>query len=180
MNAPANAVRILVAEDDADDRLLIRNAFEASGMPGKLGFVNDGEELLDYLYRRGKYANGGSTDQPGIILLDLNMPKVDGREALKVIKNDDALKRIPIVVLTTSNAEIDVVRADREAAAVNPADGRVRPNDAALQIDLIRGGHFQQRRAVMTISTGICRRHSRSRARARPPCWYRWCAAGRN
>ena len=111
MNAPANAVRILVAEDDADDRLLIRNAFEASGMPGKLCFVNDGEELLDYLYRRGKYANGGSTDQPGIILLDLNMPKVDGREALKVIKNDDALKRIPIVVLTTSNAEIDVVRS---------------------------------------------------------------------
>jgi CheY-like chemotaxis protein len=111
MNAPANAVRILVAEDDADDRLLIRNAFEASGMPGKLCFVNDGEELLDYLYRRGKYAKGGSTDQPGIILLDLNMPKVDGREALKVIKNDDALKRIPIVVLTTSNAEIDVVRS---------------------------------------------------------------------
>lgn len=111
MNAPANAVRILVAEDDADDRLLIRNAFEASGMPGKLCFVNDGEELLDYLYRRGKYANGGSTDQPGIILLDLNMPKVDGREVLKVIKNDNALKRIPIVVLTTSNAEIDVVRS---------------------------------------------------------------------
>jgi CheY-like chemotaxis protein len=111
MNSPANALRILVAEDDADDRLLIRNAFEASGLAHDLRFVNDGEDLLDYLFRRGKYANGQGAPLPGIILLDLNMPKVDGREALKVIKNDEGLKRIPVVVLTTSNAEADVRRS---------------------------------------------------------------------
>jgi CheY-like chemotaxis protein len=75
-----------------------------------LRFVEDGDELLDYLYHRGKYADAGSSPSPGLILLDLNMPRKDGREALREIKADPDLRRIPVVVLTTSKAEEDIYR----------------------------------------------------------------------
>jgi CheY-like chemotaxis protein len=98
---------LLLADDDSDDRLLIQDAMSECQWSGELRCVEDGEELLDYLLRRGKYA-GIDTPRPGIILLDLNMPRKDGREALREIKADPALRRIPVVVLTTSKADTDI------------------------------------------------------------------------
>lgn len=100
-----------MAEDDEDDRLLAQDAFIESKLSNPLFFVNNGEELLDYLYNRGRYVSPEQFPLPGLILLDLNMPKKDGREALKEIKSDANLKRIPIVVLTTSIEEEDIVRS---------------------------------------------------------------------
>ncbi len=101
---------ILLAEDDPDDRLLTRQAMEKGRLGVDLRFVEDGEELVDYLRRRGKYADPRTSPRPRLILLDLNMPRKDGREALREIKNDPVLRDIPIVILTTSRAEEDVAR----------------------------------------------------------------------
>jgi len=101
---------ILIAEDDEEDRMLTREAFEESRLLNKLHFVGDGEELLDYLHNRGPYEDITKFPQPGLILLDLNMPRKDGRETLKEIKASPQLKRIPVVILTTSKAEEDIIR----------------------------------------------------------------------
>ena len=103
-------ITILVADDDADDRLMIRDALVANRLANDLRFVEDGEELMDYLQRRGNYSDPESCPRPGLVLLDLNMPKKDGREALKEIKQDLDLRGIPVVVLTTSKTEEDVYR----------------------------------------------------------------------
>jgi CheY-like chemotaxis protein len=102
---------ILMADDDADDRMLTKDALQESRVLNELRFVEDGEELMDYLHRKGKYADPDSSPKPGLILLDLNMPKKDGREALKEIKSDPNLRRIPVVIMTTSKAEEDVFRS---------------------------------------------------------------------
>jgi CheY-like chemotaxis protein len=104
-------IDILLAEDDEDDYLLIAEALEESRLANKVHWVKDGEELLDYLCRRGNYANPEESPRPGIILLDLNMPRKDGREALQEIKSDPALRKIPIIVLTTSKTEEDILRS---------------------------------------------------------------------
>ena len=104
------SITILMADDDADDRLMAQEALEEARVANELHCVEDGEELLDYLYRRGKYAALHQALLPGLILLDLNMPKKDGREALQEIKADPVLRRIPVVVLTTSKAEEDILR----------------------------------------------------------------------
>jgi CheY-like chemotaxis protein len=104
-------VTILMAEDDPDDRQMTKESLENDRLINDLRFVKDGEELMDYLYRRGKYADPNSSPWPGLILLDLNMPRKDGREALEEIKADPHLRQIPIVVLTTSKAEEDIVRS---------------------------------------------------------------------
>lgn len=103
-------ITILVADDDPDDRLLIEDAFLESKLGNKLYFVKDGIELLEFLRHEGEFANPEVSPRPGIILLDLNMPRMDGREALVEIKKDPTLKQIPIVVLTTSKAEEDILR----------------------------------------------------------------------
>ena len=105
----ARPITILLADDDEEDRMLTSDALNESRVVNDLKFVEDGEDLLDYLYRRGKY-DADSAPRPGLILLDLNMPRKDGREALKEIKADPDLRRIPIVVLTTSKAEEDIYR----------------------------------------------------------------------
>ncbi len=105
-----SSIGILVAEDDPDDRLMIKDAFEENCVSNPVTFVKDGEELMDYLYRRGSFGHLQDEPFPGIILLDLNMPKKDGRVALEEIKADAALQRIPVVVLTTSKADEDIVR----------------------------------------------------------------------
>lgn len=110
MNDSSKAKVVLMAEDDSDDRLLVKDAITESGWQGDLRFVEDGEELLDYLRRRGKYRDPATAPRPGVILLDLNMPKKDGREALREIKADPELRRIPVVVLTTSRADTDIER----------------------------------------------------------------------
>jgi CheY-like chemotaxis protein len=106
----ARPITILLADDDEEDRMLTSDALEESRVVNDLRFVEDGEELLDYLYKRGRYADPDAAPTPGLILLDLNMPKKDGREALRDIKADPDLRRIPIIVLTTSKAEEDIYR----------------------------------------------------------------------
>jgi len=101
---------ILMADDDPDDRMLVRDALNETQAPSHLDCVEDGEELLDYLHRRGQYAQLAADHQPRIILLDLNMPRKDGREALKEIKGDPKLRQIPVIILTTSNAVEDIQR----------------------------------------------------------------------
>ena len=101
---------ILVAEDDAEDQMLVKEAMEESRLSNHIHFVSDGEELLAYLRHEGPYADIRKYPHPGLILLDLNMPRKDGREAMKEIKTDPKLRVIPIVVLTTSKAEEDVLR----------------------------------------------------------------------
>ena len=104
------AITILMADDDEEDRELTREALTDARLANHMRFVADGQELMDYLRREGAYANGAEAPEPGIILLDLNMPKKDGREALAEIKSDPALRHIPVVVLTTSKAEEDIFR----------------------------------------------------------------------
>ena len=110
-------ITILMADDDADDRLMTKEAFDESRLLNDLRFVEDGVELMDYLCRRGKYSDPATSPQPGLILLDLNMPKKDGREALAEIKADPHLKSIRIVILTTSKAEEDIYRTYDLSAA---------------------------------------------------------------
>jgi CheY-like chemotaxis protein len=105
------SITILMADDDQDDCLLVKNAFAENRLLNHLRFVADGEELMDYLYHRGKYRDPSLSPRPGLVLLDLNMPKKDGREALKEIKSDPDLRCIPIVVLTTSKQEEDILRS---------------------------------------------------------------------
>jgi len=106
----AESITILMADDDADDRLLAEDAMKESRLGNTFRCVEDGQELMDYLTRRGKYAHGNAP-RPGLILLDLNMPRMDGRQALEQIKSDPELRRIPVVILTTSKTEEDVLRS---------------------------------------------------------------------
>lgn len=104
-------ITILVADDDEEDRILTQEALAGARLTNNLRFVVDGQDLMDYLRHEGRYADADEAPTPGIILLDLNMPKLDGREALAVIKADPELKSIPVVVLTTSSAETDIQTA---------------------------------------------------------------------
>ena len=111
MSRFSKPITILYADDDPEDRMLIKDAWQENRLANELHFVEDGEELINYLRRRGKYETLKGTALPGMILLDLNMPKKDGREALRELKSDRRLRLIPVVVLTTSKAEEDIVRA---------------------------------------------------------------------
>jgi CheY-like chemotaxis protein len=110
MKKDGKPITILVADDDPDDRILVQDALTESRLANDVRFVEDGEELMDYLLHRHKYADAASAPSPGLILLDLNMPRKDGREAIREIKADAQLKFIPIVVLTTSRAEEDIYK----------------------------------------------------------------------
>lgn len=101
---------ILVADDDSEDRQMIKEVFEENKLGSNLHFVEDGEELMDFLKHTGKYAEKGPSSSLDLILLDLNMPKKDGREALQEIKSDPKLKSIPVIVLTTSNIKADILK----------------------------------------------------------------------
>ena len=112
MTTKSTGIVILMADDDDDDYLLTQKALKESKLLNTLCRVKDGEELLEYLRREGRYAdNDVVCKRPGVILLDLNMPKKDGREALKEIKSDPGLRDIPIVVFTTSKAEEDIYKS---------------------------------------------------------------------
>lgn len=101
---------ILVADDDADDRLLMSDAFDERAIANPVHYVNDGVELMDYLHREGPYAKYIDQPYPGVVLLDLNMPKKDGRTALREIRQDPKLKRIPVVILTTAKSGDEIER----------------------------------------------------------------------
>jgi CheY-like chemotaxis protein len=106
----AGAITILMADDDADDRMMAREAMEESRLGNSFRFVEDGEELMEYLKQEGRYS-AATAPRPGLILLDLNMPRKDGRQALQEIKSDPELRRIPVVILTTSKTEQDILSA---------------------------------------------------------------------
>ena len=110
MNVEKKPLIILMADDDADDRLLTEEALVESRVLNELHFAEDGVELIEYLRGEGKFSDRSQYPVPGLILLDLNMPKKDGREALAEIKADAALRRIPVVILTTSKAEEDMIK----------------------------------------------------------------------
>jgi CheY-like chemotaxis protein len=105
------SITLLVADDDPEDCMLIRDALREGRLVNDVHFVNDGEELLDYLHHRGKYQDASTAPVPGLILLDLNMPRKDGREALKEIKESPKLRQIPVIVFTTSKAEEDIYKS---------------------------------------------------------------------
>jgi CheY-like chemotaxis protein len=111
MSPYRQTICIVYADDDPEDRMLVKDALDESRLANPIHFVEDGEQLMDYLKRRGRYADLAEKPYPGLILLDLNMPRKDGREALEEIKADPKLRRIPVVVLTTSKAEEDICRS---------------------------------------------------------------------
>jgi CheY-like chemotaxis protein len=111
MSKHAMPITILMADDDADDRRLTQEALEEGRLINEVKFVDDGEQLMDYLRRQGRFAPPAEAPRPGLILLDLNMPRKDGRTVLKEIKSDPDLRQIPVVVLTTSKADEDVYKS---------------------------------------------------------------------
>jgi CheY-like chemotaxis protein len=117
MKNESTPISILLADDDEEDRMLACEALAESRLTNQIYCVTDGEDLMDYLYRRGKYSPPAEAPRPGLILLDLNMPKKDGREALRELKSDPDLRHIPIVVLTTSKAEEDIYRSYESGAS---------------------------------------------------------------
>lgn len=108
MNSAAQPIEVLLVEDDPGDELMTREAFEDNKIRNTLHVVRDGQEALDFLYRRGEYTDA---PRPDLVLLDLNLPKYDGRQVLEQIKGDPELSLIPVVVLTTSSAEEDILRS---------------------------------------------------------------------
>ena len=125
---------VLMADDDEDDCLLARSAFEEANMPGKLLLVADGKELMEYLHREGSFSDPEQAPRPDLILLDLNMPRKDGREALKEIKADRELRHIPIVILTTSSERRDVELCQRAGAA----SFITKPNDFHEWVEIVK------------------------------------------
>lgn len=116
MSADRRTLRILLAEDRDRDVLVTREALTEAMVPHLLTTVADGQEVLDYMYRNGVYADPQRSPSPDVILLDLNLPKVDGRDVLRTLKNDPALKHIPIVVLSTAHHSAEVLQAYRHGA----------------------------------------------------------------
>ncbi len=111
-----NARIVLLADDDDDDRMMAADALREAKVTNKLQFVTDGEDLMDYLHHRGKYAPPAHSPRPGLLLLDLNMPKKDGREVLREMKANPLFRSIPVVVLTTSTTEEDIAQIYRLGA----------------------------------------------------------------
>ena len=104
-----NAVPVLLVEDDPDDVEITKRAFDKGKIANQLYVVRDGEEAMEFLNHDGRYAeSNGDAPKPGLLLLDLNRPRLDGRQVLRLIKNDPKLKRIPVVVLTTSDEDADI------------------------------------------------------------------------
>src|SRR6202161_824346 len=111
MSRVAMPITILMADDDADDRRLTQEAFEEGRLINDVRFVENGEQLLEYLRKEGPYAPPADAPRPGLILLDLNMPRKDGRTVLKELKTDPELRQIPVVILTTSKADEDIYKS---------------------------------------------------------------------
>ena len=105
------AVEILLVEDDPDHAELIIRGLQDNGVANRIHHVSDGETALDYLFQRGEYADAETSPRPHLVLLDLRLPKIDGLEVLREIKADEGLRRIPVVVLTSSAAESDIAGA---------------------------------------------------------------------
>lgn len=126
-------IDILLVEDDPAHAEIVRRNLETSRIANRLWHVADGQMALDYLYRRGEFSDPATSPRPGLVLLDLRLPKVDGLEVLRIVKTDPDLTRIPVVVLTTSSAEADMARAyDSHANSY-----LVKPVDFSRFVDLM-------------------------------------------
>jgi CheY-like chemotaxis protein len=117
MGKQISSFTVLMADDDEDDCLIVKSAFQEIGFNHDLRFVADGRELLDYLYNAGEFADPEIYPKPKLILLDLNMPRMDGREALATIKADPQLQDIPVLILTTSKEEGDIALSKQAGAS---------------------------------------------------------------
>ena len=134
MSEPQKQIDVLLVEDDPGDVLMTREAFEENKVANRLAVVNDGASAMEYLRKEGQYVDAPT---PDMVLLDLNLPRMDGREVLAAMKSDDQLRRIPVVVLTTSEAEEDVLRSyslHANAYVTKPVDFQ-RFIDVVRQID---------------------------------------------
>ena len=109
--ATVDSVEILLVDDSESDVVLVKRAFEQANVTNTLRVVNGGEEALDYVLKRGQYAGASAPKTPGLILLDVSMPRMDGFEVLAELKKDREVRRIPVVMLTTSSREEDVIRS---------------------------------------------------------------------
>jgi CheY-like chemotaxis protein len=127
-------VTVLIVDDDDDDRLMMRDAFRDSGLHNPLQFAVDGEEMFDYLRRQGRFTDRPASARPGLILLDLNMPRKDGREALRELKLDPSLSHIPVVVLSTSRSPDDVALCYQNGANSFLS----KPDSYVALLDLVR------------------------------------------
>ncbi len=137
MTFPNLPFTILTAEDDPDDRILVADAFTESGLENKLVFVQDGLELLRYLRHQDIYANHDTAPRPDLILLDLNMPRLDGRASLAEIKSDPELRCIPVVVLTNSDIEEDILHTYEHGGA----GFILKPDNFQSMVDIVKGLH---------------------------------------
>jgi CheY-like chemotaxis protein len=117
MSEKRKALTVLMADDDPDDCMLVKDAFDECGLVCNINFVYDGVELFNYLNQSSPYSDPETSPFPNLILLDLNMPKKDGREALKEIKLNAAFRSIPVVILTTSISDMDIISAYHLGAA---------------------------------------------------------------
>ncbi len=126
---------IVMADDDHEDCLLARMAFEEAAIGGELRFVEDGRELMDYLQRGGEYTSQDKAPRPDLILLDLNMPRMDGREALRAIKSDLQFKDIPVVILTTSRQDKDV----KLCLGAGACEFKTKPVEISEWVEVIAG-----------------------------------------
>lgn len=133
-NAVSAPFTIILADDDEDDRLLAQDAMEAAGATYQCHTVCDGQELLDYLRCEGKYKTSVVRDMPSVILLDLNMPILDGRETLKLLKEDPILSNIPVVILSTSGEEEDI----SEGYSLGASSYMVKPTDFSTLVDMMK------------------------------------------
>jgi CheY-like chemotaxis protein len=134
MNETGRRSTLLIAEDDEDDILFMQEALKECQYVGDVWSVKDGEELMDYLHRRGRYARPGNAPRPDLILLDLRMPKKDGLEALREIKANSDLRSIPVVVLTTSQSERDM----QTSYALGASSYIIKPNEFEALVKAVR------------------------------------------
>ncbi|WP_455231571.1 response regulator [Geopseudomonas aromaticivorans] len=131
---------ILIADDDPDDCLLAREAFSEGRIPNRLEFVHDGEQLLDYLHHRPPYDDARRYPLPGLIVLDLNMPRMDGRAALRALKDDPRLRQIPVIMLSTSSDAEDIRRS--YADGVNSFISKPASYSGLLEVVRSLGGYW--------------------------------------
>ena len=131
---PPTGDSVLIADDDTDDCLIAMEAWEENGLGNDLHFVQDGEELMDYLHHRNEHANVQTAPRPGLILLDLSMPKKNGLESLAEIKSDPALKDIPVIILSTSNTPKEA----SEAYALGACGFITKPNTFHEYLNMMR------------------------------------------
>ena len=134
----ADGLRILLVEDDLEHLQLTKYILKRNHVPGEVVVVRDGQEAIDFLYGRNKYA-GATNGKPNLVLLDLNIPRIDGKEVLRIMKHDNALKDIPVVVVSSSNRQEDITFAEQSGASgyISKSGGFEKLNEALSSVHLL-------------------------------------------